>query len=156
MLSDKDYAERRSKLLTESNDLMARINQTDTQVNNWREQCEKTFDFCKYARYWFKNGDAKTKVLIASTIRSILTLMNRSVSVEQRKPFYLIEKSSTEFGKAVEKLEPEKMLVAATKSNGTEGESFSWLRTVDRVRTYFKELDSLVDIQIPVFAEIAL
>src|SRR3989338_4269264 len=108
IISDEEYLAQRKLLLKEKERLLTEMNSSNHQANQWLELCEKTFDFCLYARYWLAKGDLRTKPQILATLGSNITLKDKKLFVDQHKSFFLIKKANDEFSKVEEKFEPRK------------------------------------------------
>ena len=91
-ISDNEYNQKRQALLIEKESMLTKINQTNKRIDDWLDLSERTFNFACYARYWFENGDLRTKTRILAALGSNLTINNKKLQVDGQKPFYLIEK----------------------------------------------------------------
>lgn len=83
--------------------------------NKYMELTEKTFDFACYARYWFEEGDARTKTLILKSLGYNLTVLDKKIQFSSPKPFYLIRKTYDEIISKVSVVEPEERIGAVIK-----------------------------------------
>ena len=105
VISEEEYITQRKSLMSEKEDLIAKINMVDARINNWLELSEKTFNFARYSRYWFQHGDLKTKTQILATLGSKLTIKDKKLCIDGQKPFYLIERGLDEMKEAVKEFE---------------------------------------------------
>ena len=127
VISDEEYTGQRKSLLEEKQALLEKINNTDTRQNNWMELSERTFEFARYARYWFANGDVKTKTQILATLGSDITVRDRELVIDGYKSFFLIEKGLEEVRETAKALEPTKSLDELLQSGVAEPLRTAWL-----------------------------
>ncbi len=59
------------------------------EIEQWIELTERTFNFARYARAWFANGDMDTKRAVFSALGSHLVLSSRKIAIELH-PYYKI------------------------------------------------------------------
>lgn len=90
LLSDNEYAERRSKLLKEKLRLEGLVNDAGKQTEQPLKLSEQTFEFACTAQKRFAKGDPMTKKEILSTVGSNLTLKDKKLRIEARKPFFIL------------------------------------------------------------------
>lgn len=128
VISDEEYTNQRKSLLEEKQALLERINDTDARQNNWLELSERTFEFARYARYWFANGDVKTKTQILATLGSDITVKDRELAIDGQKAFFLIEKGLEEVRETAKALEPTKSMDELLQSGVFEPLRSCWLR----------------------------
>jgi hypothetical protein len=69
---------------------------------------EKTFELACSARQWFAEDDLEVKKAILSAIGSNLTLRDKILNIEARKPFFLLEQSLSHVPEEKRTFEPEK------------------------------------------------
>jgi hypothetical protein len=77
------------------------------RVEQWLDLSEKTFEFACTARTRFAEGNAKTKKEILLTIGSNLTLKDNRLSIQAKKPFFILEKSPSGYESLNQTIEPE-------------------------------------------------
>lgn len=77
------------------------------RVEQWLDLSEKTFAFACTARTRFAEGDAKVKKAILLTIGSNLTLKDKKLNIEAKKPFLLLENSQSTDEAGNEPIEPD-------------------------------------------------
>lgn len=92
LLSDGDYARRRSGLVKEKIRLEAVLDDAAGRIEKWLDIAEKTFDFACHARQWFAKGAPEEKGQILQVLGSNLTLKDKKLSLDLKKPFLWIEK----------------------------------------------------------------
>ncbi len=107
LLSDEEYGRQRLALLKEKAGLEEMLRDAGHRVEQWLSLSEKTFEFACTARAKFAKGDGKIKKEILLTIGSNLTLKDKKLCIEARKPFFLIEKSKSHDDGGNELIEPE-------------------------------------------------
>ena len=137
LLSDEEYAKRKAELIKEKARLEEILNDTSGRVERWLEDAEKTFDFACYARKWFAKGSLQEKARILQSLGSNLTLKNKKLYIQLKKPLFLIERVSKGLTQIKGAFEPKNK-----GQNERELEQFysqnPILRgIVDDVRTYF-------------------
>jgi DNA invertase Pin-like site-specific DNA recombinase len=165
LLSDEEYARQRSQLLKEKDRLEELLKDTGHRVRQWVEVTEKTFEFACRARAWFAHGDATRKKIILAAVGSNLTLRNKTLLIEAKNPFLLLEKSLAHGSTAQAPLEPTSYRLPKTQKEPLGSLSLSSRRGRDDDRTYraksrdlvatiyrfYKETGALIEI--PVFAD---
>ena len=92
-LSDEEYRRQRSALMKEKADLEKTLLDVGQQMDKCLELSEKAFEFACTVQNRFAKGDFKTKKEILSAIGLNLTLKDKILIIEARKPFFLIETS---------------------------------------------------------------
>lgn len=100
---------------------------SDTRQNNWLELSERTFEFAQYARYWFANGDVKTKTQVLATLGSNLTIKDKELVIDGQKSFFLIEKGLQEVREIAKALEPAKSIDEIIQNGVVEALRIAWL-----------------------------
>ncbi len=106
ILSEEEYLPIRSALLKDKADLHSELNVKDKEINDWIELSERTFNFARYARTWFAQGDLDTKRSIFSSLGSDLILKDRKVALNIRKPFNFIFEGLSNAKNELDRLEP--------------------------------------------------
>jgi hypothetical protein len=127
IISEEEYIEQRKKLLSEKENLLSKINETNTRMNNWLELSERTFNFACYARHWFEKGDLKIKTRILAALGSNLTIKDKKLWIDGQKPFFLIEKGLEEVKAVSEKFEPAKSVDLSKQTPLLEAVCSYWL-----------------------------
>lgn len=67
---------------------------------------ERTFNFARYARVWFAEGDLDTRRAIFACLGSDFLLEDRKVRITLQKPFKFIFDGLQEAENEIERLEP--------------------------------------------------
>lgn len=128
VIFEEEYVRQRKELLTEKEDLLAKITDTNQRMNNWYELTEKTFNFACYARYWFAHGDLKTKTSILAALGSNITLKDKKLSIDGHKPFFLVEQCLSSVKAEIPKFEPTKSIDIMGNSYVFDFVNSHWLR----------------------------
>lgn len=90
-LSDEEYASRRAELLKQKRTLQSHIEQGEVVAEKAMRDVERILEFTCAVRERFAKGDRITKRTILNTVGSNLTLSGQKLSIEAKKPFFLIE-----------------------------------------------------------------
>jgi hypothetical protein len=108
LLSDDEYAQRRGKLLKEKAALDALISQADQRVEQPLRLATETFEMACAAQEKFAKGDSITKKEILLAVQSNLTLKDKKLLFEARKPFLILENTLYPEKPVLSPIEPEK------------------------------------------------
>ena len=127
VVSEEEYLSQRKLLLDEKESLLRQVNELDERQNKWLELSEKTFNFACYARYWFANGDLKTRTQILGALGQNLIIQGKKLVIQGYYPFFLIETAKLEMEKYSEALEPAKKVELSALSALPERVSSTWL-----------------------------
>jgi DNA invertase Pin-like site-specific DNA recombinase len=111
LLSDAEYAQRRGKLLNEKAALEELINNADNRVEQQLKQSEEAFEIAYTAQKRFAEGDPSTKKEILAAVQSNLTLKDKKLLFEAKKPFLILENTIYPEKAAISPIEPEKTVV---------------------------------------------
>lgn len=87
LLDDAEFVERRAQMVQEQLRLAQQREQLRKNSANRFEPVEDALFFRNQAVEWFRRGNLETKKLILETVGSNLSLSNKILSVEARKPF---------------------------------------------------------------------
>src|SRR5450756_1445183 len=112
LLSDDEYAQRRSKLLKEKAALEELLNDAGQQMEQQLKLSEQVFEFACSVQERFAKGDPKTKKEILAAIGSNLILKDKILLIEARKPFFILENTLTPEEPIISPIEPENIKVA--------------------------------------------
>jgi hypothetical protein len=136
LLSDEEYGRQRVELLKEKSALQELLRDANHRVEQWVKLSEQTFEFGCTARTRFAKGDAKTKKEILATIGSNLTLKDKMLCIEAKKPFFILEQSMSpdEPGKAP--IEPDNSGLPYRQYEACASPNPRLLGVLDDVRTY--------------------
>jgi DNA invertase Pin-like site-specific DNA recombinase len=111
LLSDDEYAQRRGKLLKEKAALEELINNTDARVEQQLKLSEEAFEIACTAQKRFTEGDPNTKKEILAAVQSNLTLKDKKLLFEAKKPFLILENTIYPEKLLISPIEPEKTVV---------------------------------------------
>jgi site-specific DNA recombinase len=138
LLSDEEYGHQRFALLKEKARLEELFQDTGHRVEHWLSLVEKTFHFACSARYWFAEGDLAVKKEILLAIGSNLTLKDKILLIDTRKPFLILEQSLSPLSEEKRRFEPEKNGSNKGRIATVQGGSYSQLAQWDDVRTHLR------------------
>jgi len=137
LLSDEEYAKRKTELLKEKARLEEVLNDTSGRVERWLDTVEKTFDLACYARKWFAKGSPEEKGSILQAIGSNLILKDKKLHIQLKKPLILIEKVVKRVPQAKAGFEPKNKGLNERELEQFYAENPTVCGLVDDVRTYF-------------------
>lgn len=89
-ISDNEYQTLKTSLLKERTSIENEVRAQGKAIEDWLDMSERTFNFARYARIWFKQGDRDTKRAIFACLGSHLYLGGQRINVEWRKSFSLV------------------------------------------------------------------
>ena len=135
LLSDEEYGRQRNGLLKEKAKLEELLADAGHRVNQWVNLSEETFKFACTARTRFANGDPKTKKQILVTIGSNLTLKDKILTIEAKKPFLILETSLSVEKPENGSIEPKTTQVAQSLNGANTPHCLSLLGDLEDVRT---------------------
>lgn len=141
LLSDKEYGQQRLALLKEKAALEELLNDAGHRVEKWLTLSEEIFEFACTAREQFNKGDPMAKKQILMTVGSNLILKDKKLSIEARKPFFLLENSLTDEEHQTDPIELDNMGFpqAPKEPNATLSPRLCAIRDEDRTN-HHKEL----------------
>ena len=131
LLSEEEYATQRKQLMEQKETIATQMKKADESVNNWVSLTEETFKFACYARYWFANGDAKTRTMVLSKLGNNLVIKDRKLQIDQSQAFFLIEKGYNGIKEVAHSLEPNKEIVTPIQMLSLEPICTTWRRGRD-------------------------
>jgi hypothetical protein len=111
LLSDDEYAQRRGKLLNERAALEKLINETDQRLEQQLKMSEEVFEVACTAQKRFAEGGPSIKKEILAAVQSNLTLKDKKLLFEAKKPFLILENTIYPEKLLVSPIEPEKTVV---------------------------------------------
>ena len=110
LISDTEFREQKEALIKEKEQIVEKLGDSDDRVNKWVELTEKTFNLAVHARYWFANGDTRTKKQILVNLSQNLILKDQIVRINLDKPLNFIEMAIYEEPSISGKFEPKEKL----------------------------------------------
>jgi hypothetical protein len=143
LLSDEEYSKQRLELLQEK----ARLQSPETiriEAEQAVQSSEEAFEFAHSARKKFAQGDFREKKQILTTMGSNLTLIDKKLIIEAKKPFVLIEKFKSSDGTQNEPVEPKNPQANTGWNNRPTYEFSRRLRDVKEVRNSERKKKQLI------------
>jgi hypothetical protein len=141
LLSDEEYGKQRFELLKEKAGLEELLRDAEHRVEQWLKLSEETFDFTCTARQRFAKGDSKTKKEILLAIGSNLTLKDKKLNIEAKKPFFILEKSLSSDGDGNVHIEPETVGLPQGQREANASLRPTLLGDLDDVRTWTRKME---------------
>jgi DNA invertase Pin-like site-specific DNA recombinase len=138
-LSDEEYGQRRGKLLKKKAALEKLLNDADNRMEQPLKLSEQTFEFAYIVQERFAKGDLKTKKEILTTIGSNLTLKDKKLLIEARKPFVILGNTLSPAMPVISPIEPEKTEAAQWQNIPSLVFSPYMRGERDDVRTYLQK-----------------
>ena len=124
ILTTAEFQSLKGKLLKEKVSIELELKSQGIELEQWVELSEKTFNFARYARAWFANGDIDTKRAIFACLAVNATLRDQKLSITLQKPFQSIIEQQRELIEGdIEKLKPQ---TTAGESGAIEASSESY------------------------------
>jgi hypothetical protein len=141
LLSDVEYAERRSRLLKEKTALEKLLNDAGQGKEQRLKLSERTFEFACLVQERFAEGDPTTQNEILSTMSSNLILKDKKLLFEARKPFVILGDALSSEVPVISPIEPETMQVTQGRSIPSIFQRPQMRGERDDVRTYLHKAD---------------
>lgn len=136
MLSEEDYIEVRGRAIKERDLALGRLKEHDTHSDDSMEMTAKLFNFTAGIRDRFKNGSLEDKKNILIAIGSNLSILDKKLLIQVRKPFELPRAAFEEYLPQITWVEPKNRLSLGSKPSDRS----AWYRVRNEVRTYFNSL----------------
>jgi hypothetical protein len=140
-LSDEEYGQRRAELLKVKAKLEELLNGPGYQVERRLRLSEQTFEFACAVQERFAKGDPKTKKTILTTMGSNLTLKDKNLLIEARKPFVILGNTLSPAMPVISPIEPEKTEAAQWQNIPSLFPSPFVRGGRDDVRTYLRKAE---------------
>jgi DNA invertase Pin-like site-specific DNA recombinase len=141
LLSDEEYGKQRLELLKEKAGLEESLRDAGHRVLQWVKLSEQTFEFACAARERFAKGNPKTKKEILVAIGSNLSLKDKKLCIEAKKPFFLLETSLNSDGHQNGPIEPENVGLPPGQKEANASHRPRLLGDVDDVRTWTRKME---------------
>ena len=141
LLSDTEYAQRRSNLMKEKAALEELLNDAGHRVEQQLKLSEQTFEFACTAQERFAKGDPKTKKEILTTIGSNLILKDRMLLIEAKKMYLHLKKALSPENPIMPPIEPEYTETASRRKIPSIFMCPQRRGDVDDVRTYLRKAE---------------
>lgn len=149
LLSDEEYARQKAELIKEKTRLEEILNDTNGRINKWLDIAEQTFDFACHARYWFAHGSPEEEGRILQAIGSNLTLKDKKLFIQLKKPFISIQKMVMKVPEVRPPFEPKNCGLNKGRIEDLYSKNLILRGELDEVRTYI--MLNLDYISIPIF-----
>ena len=139
MLSDEEYGKRRAELLKEKVALEELLRDAALRIDQQLRLTEKTFEFACEVQERFAKGNPKTKKEMLMTMGSNLTLKDKKLFIEAKKPFFILgEYMSVEINQN-EPIEPENTGLTQERMSASAPMCPNWRCT----RVWYPHLETL-------------
>jgi site-specific DNA recombinase len=135
-LSNQEYGQRRIKLLKEKAALEELLQDTGQRIEQHLRLSEETFEFACTAQERFAKGNAKTKKEMLVTFGSNLTLKDKKLWIEARKPFFILGESMSDANPTKEPIEPKNMGLSQRQNGAYSSVCPNVLGDLHDVRAY--------------------
>lgn len=96
LISADEFKKLKGNLVKQKLELDQYLANQATEKDRWMELTERTFNFAKYARYHFQNGDREMRRSIFASLGSSLYLQDQKINIELHYPFKTIMQSKEE------------------------------------------------------------
>jgi len=143
LISDEEYGRSRVELLKAKARLEESLGDTGNRVQRWLELSEQIFEFASTARDRFEKGDSKVKKEILDAIGSNLTLKDKKLIIEAKKPFFIIQTSLADGASETGSIEPETTGVTQGHNTALCALCPKRLGDLDDVRTYHRKMQRI-------------
>lgn len=141
LLSDDEYAQRRGELLKEKAALEELINNTDQRLEQQLKLSEETFEIACNAQKRFTEGGPGIKKDILAAVQSNLTLRDKKLLFEARKPFLILENTLYPEKLTMPPIEPKKNEAAQRRKTHSIFIRPYLLRDLDDIRTSMRKAE---------------
>lgn len=140
-LNKEEYNERKTELQRQQWQLEGKIRQDELHTRQWLEPLKDFIFFLNQAKNWFIFGNTEEKKGILQTISSNLSLINKILIFEAKKPFTFMENELNQHPSVNEALEPTGTYMT-TRRNVLLCTNLALLwAQLEEVRTFFVEND---------------
>ncbi|MCD6297731.1 MAG: recombinase family protein [Deltaproteobacteria bacterium] len=136
LISDEEYARRKAQLIKEKARLEELLNDTSGRVERWLDVAEKTFGFACHATEWFAKGGAEEKGRVLQAIGSNLTLKDKKLHIQVKKPLLLIARVVKGVPEVKAEFEPKNKGLNERKLEQIYSKNPVVLRELDEARTW--------------------
>ena len=96
LISADEFKTLKGNLVKQKIELDQWIANQATEKDRWLELTERTFNFAKYARYHFANGDREMRRSVFAALGSYLYLADQKINIELHYPFKTIMQKKEE------------------------------------------------------------
>ena len=144
LLSDMEYARRRNQLMKQKLVLEESLKNIGQRLEESLRLAEQTFEFACTVQERFAKGDAKVKKAILHAIGSNLTLKDKKLLIEARKPFLILGNELVPDDPVFSPIEPKNTLIPQRQKIPSVFMSLQMRGGRDDVRTFRREDKKLV------------
>ena len=144
MLSDEEYGKRRAELLKEKVTLEELLKDATLRIDQQLTLSEKTFEFACNVQDRFAKGNPKAKKEMLMTLGSNLTLKDKKLFIEARKPFFILGESIPVEINHNEPVEPDNTGLTHGRMSTFTPVCPNWRGQLDDVRTLCPEDENVV------------
>lgn len=117
VIDNEEYQRKKAELKLKRESMKQSLEQNEQRADQGMELTEKTFNFARYAHYWFEKGSSEQKRIILRTLGSNLLLKDRILHFQERKPFVMIKNIKAKYGVLLEKFEPADLTEESTQNS---------------------------------------
>jgi DNA invertase Pin-like site-specific DNA recombinase len=144
LLSEEEYGRQRFELLKEKHNLEELLGDTGHRVEQWLTLSERLFEFACTARATFAKGNSKIKKQILMTIGSNLTLKDKGLNIEAKKPFLILEKSLPHDESQIQPIEPELIGIPQASNRSSATANLNQSGDLHEARTLYHRNEHLI------------
>ncbi|MBI2278896.1 MAG: recombinase family protein [Candidatus Brennerbacteria bacterium] len=98
LISDAEYDSLKSTLLKRKESLESALRSQGSELEQWVELSERTFNFARYARAWFEKGDLDVKRAILACLGSNLLVEGGKLKIQLRPVFQTLFGNTSKVG----------------------------------------------------------
>ncbi|MDD5430668.1 MAG: recombinase family protein, partial [Candidatus Pacebacteria bacterium] len=91
LITDEEFSVQRNKLINQIEQIKRRLETLKDHSGKWDKAANNVFLYAHYAREWFKKGNLYTKKKILGYLGLNCVLKDKTLSIEAKKPFLIIE-----------------------------------------------------------------
>jgi len=150
LIDDEEFIKERDELNGKLKKLKTLLDSTESRAKKWLELTEQTFNFARYARKEYINGDIQKKREIFSALGQNYVLKDEKVIIEANEWLLPIEKAYPALKAEFNRLELEKNLGISSRNEHFEPLIHTWGAVVEDVRTVYEQRNE-VTIYLPQF-----
>jgi site-specific DNA recombinase len=138
IISDTEYLEFKTRLIGQKQALEKALAADSKTIEGEVELTERTFNFARYARLWFKNGDRRTRRAIFAALGSNLLLADQKVAIKLHPVFETIAANLVQIENELENVRTGENLETIGRNAPVYAFSPTLLGVLDEVRTYWQ------------------
>jgi site-specific DNA recombinase len=137
LISHEELKQEKLRILEDLRTIEQQLGADGKRVQDSLELTEKTFEFAAYARYWFREADPEQKRTILASLGSNLTLRDKKLHLELRKPLSCVGEMVQAAPDISRPFEPDNRRSNKRESLPFEVEIPCLLRRMNAIRTYW-------------------